>query len=172
MALARFRAAGYGTYGTYGTCGTYGAVQSGLLVPGVSGGGSPVKQSARHRVSAVPGLYLATTYSHRTYRPTTIGAAAFHFRVRNGTGWFHRAVVTRVQCRGRMAGAMRFRYCLSGDIELSRRCLSFLARSLASARRSFVFRSFHRRAGAVSAAIWRSSSSFRSQNRESSLTDD
>ncbi len=44
-----------------------------------------------------PGIYLATTYSHRTYRPTTIGAAAFHFRVRNGTGWFHRAVVTRGQ---------------------------------------------------------------------------
>ena len=38
---------------------------------------------------------LATTYSHRTYRPTTIGAKAFHFRVRNGTGWFHFAMVTR-----------------------------------------------------------------------------
>ena len=47
-----------------------------------------------------PGIYLATTYSHRTYRPTTIGAAAFHFRVRNGTGWFHRAVVTRGQFQG------------------------------------------------------------------------
>ena len=46
-----------------------------------------------------PGINLATTYSHRTYRPTTIGAAAFHFRVRNGTGWFHRAVVTRGQSR-------------------------------------------------------------------------
>ena len=44
-----------------------------------------------------PGIYLATTYSHRTYRPTTIGAAAFHFRVRNGTGWFRLAVVTRGQ---------------------------------------------------------------------------
>ncbi len=42
-----------------------------------------------------PGIYLATTYSHRTYRPTTIGAASFHFRVRNGTGWFQRALVTR-----------------------------------------------------------------------------
>ena len=53
-----------------------------------------------------PGIYLATTYSHRTYRPTTIGAAAFHFRVRNGTGWFHRALVTRGQpclvCRFRL----------------------------------------------------------------------
>ena len=44
-----------------------------------------------------PGIYLATTYSHKTYRLTTIGAAAFHFRVRNGTGWFHRALVTRGQ---------------------------------------------------------------------------
>jgi hypothetical protein len=44
-----------------------------------------------------PGIYLATTYSHKTFRLTTIGAAAFHFRVRNGTGWFHRALVTRGQ---------------------------------------------------------------------------
>ncbi len=29
------------------------------------------------------------------YRHTTIGATMFHFRVRNGTGWFHRAMVTR-----------------------------------------------------------------------------
>ena len=43
------------------------------------------------------GLYLATTYSHRTYRPTTIGAKEFHFRVRNGTGWFLSAVATRRQ---------------------------------------------------------------------------
>ena len=38
---------------------------------------------------------LATTYSRGTCRPTTIGAAAFHFRVRDGNGWFHRAMVTR-----------------------------------------------------------------------------
>ena len=48
-----------------------------------------------------PGIYLATTYSHKTYRLTTIGAAAFHFRVRNGTGWFHHALVTRGQFWGR-----------------------------------------------------------------------
>jgi len=53
-----------------------------------------------------PGIYLATTYSHRTYRPTTIGAAAFHFRVRNGTGWFHRALVTRGQPRFIGAGTL------------------------------------------------------------------
>lgn len=50
---------------------------------------------ARHLLSKMPGLDLATTYSHRTCRPTTIGAAAFHFRVRNGTGWFRHAMVTR-----------------------------------------------------------------------------
>lgn len=44
----------------------------------------------------VPGVNLATTYFHRTCRPTIIGAGAFHFRVRNGTGWFHPAVVTRI----------------------------------------------------------------------------
>jgi hypothetical protein len=43
------------------------------------------------------GKYLAATYSHRTCRPNTIGAAAFHFRVRNGTGWFHHALATRGQ---------------------------------------------------------------------------
>lgn len=26
---------------------------------------------------------------------TTIGAAAFHFRVRDGIGWFHSAIVAR-----------------------------------------------------------------------------
>jgi hypothetical protein len=53
-----------------------------------------------------PGIYLATTYSHKTYRLTTIGAAAFHFRVRNGTGWFHRALVTRGQHRIIGAGSL------------------------------------------------------------------
>ena len=50
---------------------------------------------SEHLLCLEPGIYLATTYSHKTYRLTTIGAAAFHFRVRNGTGWFHRALVTR-----------------------------------------------------------------------------
>ena len=39
----------------------------------------------------------AATYSCGTYRPTTIGAAAFHFRVRNGTGWDHCALATGLQ---------------------------------------------------------------------------
>jgi hypothetical protein len=52
------------------------------------------------------GIYLATTYSHRTYRPTTIGAEAFHFRVRNGTGWFHLALVTRGRPLSKRAGSL------------------------------------------------------------------
>ena len=35
-----------------------------------------------------------------TCRQTTIGAAAFHFRVRDGNGWFHRAMVTRSGAQG------------------------------------------------------------------------
>src|ERR1017187_7008857 len=40
-------------------------------------------------------VILATSYSRTTYRCTTIGAAAFHFRVRNGNGWGHCARITR-----------------------------------------------------------------------------
>ena len=40
-------------------------------------------------------LNLATSYSRTTYRCTTIGAAAFHFRVRDGNGWCHRVMITR-----------------------------------------------------------------------------
>jgi hypothetical protein len=44
-------------------------------------------------------LILATSYSRTACRRTTIGAAAFHFRVRNGNGWCHYATVTRVRNR-------------------------------------------------------------------------
>ena len=52
-------------------------------LPGIS------TKKARHFVSKVPGVILATTYSRTSYRSTTIGSAAFHFRVRNGNGWVH-----------------------------------------------------------------------------------
>ena len=39
---------------------------------------------------------LATSYSRTACRRTTIGAAAFHFRVRNGNGWCHYVTVTRI----------------------------------------------------------------------------
>jgi hypothetical protein len=42
---------------------------------------------------------LATSYSRTACRRTTIGAAAFHFRVRNGNGWCHHAIVTRAEKR-------------------------------------------------------------------------
>ena len=32
---------------------------------------------------------------------TTIGACAFHFRVRDGIGWFHTAIITRERVEGR-----------------------------------------------------------------------
>src|SRR5688572_328396 len=41
------------------------------------------------------GVTLATSYFRTTYRSTIIGAAAFHFRVRNGNGWDHCAGITR-----------------------------------------------------------------------------
>ncbi len=39
---------------------------------------------------------LAVTYSREAFRLTTIGATAFHFRVRNGAGWGHCAIATRI----------------------------------------------------------------------------
>ena len=45
------------------------------------------------------GNKLAATYSHTAYRRTTIGATAFHFRVRDGTGWCHCAMTTRIPAR-------------------------------------------------------------------------
>src|SRR5947199_9747292 len=42
---------------------------------------------------------LATSYSRTAYRRTTIGAAAFHCRVRNGNGWGHCAMITRTERR-------------------------------------------------------------------------
>ena len=65
------------------------------------------KKSPAPSLLKMPGKYLAATYSHRTCRPNTIGAAAFHFRVRNGTGWFHRALVTRGQCWESFGGCRR-----------------------------------------------------------------
>src|SRR5213595_223385 len=52
-------------------------------------------------VSKRGAFVLATSYSRTTYRRTTIGAAAFHFRVRNGNGWCHCAMITRSLHSGR-----------------------------------------------------------------------
>ena len=48
----------------------------------------------------VLGKALAVTYS-RMRMHTTIGACAFHFRVRDGIGWFHAAMFTRERVEGR-----------------------------------------------------------------------
>ncbi len=51
---------------------------------------------------------LATSYSRTTFRRTTIGAAAFHCRVRNGNGWCHCAMITRGPSRtGGFAASQR-----------------------------------------------------------------
>src|SRR5438128_6545735 len=55
------------------------------------------------------GGVLATSYSRTAYRRTTIGAAAFPFRVRNGNGWCHCARVTRGPSRTGGCGASRRR---------------------------------------------------------------
>lgn len=54
---------------------------------------------------------LATSYSRTTYRRTTIGAAAFHFRVRNGNGWGHCARVTRPEQRFALLGSGGGAFC-------------------------------------------------------------
>src|SRR5438445_1597104 len=50
---------------------------------------------------------LATSYSRTAYRRTTIGAAAFHCRVRNGNGWDHCAIVTRGPSRAGAVSVLR-----------------------------------------------------------------
>ena len=66
---------------------------------------------------------LAMTYSRMRVH-TTIGAAAFHFRVRNGIGWFHSAMVTRerVEGRGPVVGPVAHTLslvCLGSPMELA-----------------------------------------------------
>ena len=45
---------------------------------------------------------------------TTIGACAFHFRVRNGIGWDHTAIVTRERVEGRGFGGLNRAHALVG----------------------------------------------------------
>ena len=48
---------------------------------------------------------LAVTYFHMGKPHTIIGAKAFHFRVRNGIGWFHFAMAARQTGVCRVLGA-------------------------------------------------------------------
>ena len=57
---------------------------------------SPADGKAR-RTFVLRALFtLAAIYSRGTCRPTTIDVLMFHFRVRNGTGWGHQAMTTRL----------------------------------------------------------------------------
>jgi hypothetical protein len=60
------------------------------------------------------------SYSRTTYRSTTIGAAAFHFRVRNGNGWDHCATITRrlaklKLARGGIGGGLTLNFTRNSD---------------------------------------------------------
>ena len=55
----------------------------------------PLKKTGPGLLKAPGRLTLATTYSRVPYRRTTIGDVAFHFRVRDGTGWDHDSKATR-----------------------------------------------------------------------------
>ena len=56
-----------------------------------------VKKDTPHCFRNAGWIKLATSYFRGAYRPTIIGATAFHFRVRDGNGWGHCAMVTRLQ---------------------------------------------------------------------------
>ena len=67
---------------------------------------------------------LATSYSRTACRRTTIGAAAFHFRVRNGNGWGHCVIVTRAKERLRCSALVAV-HRTAMAIEVNRRYLDF-----------------------------------------------
>ena len=58
---------------------------------------NPKCSEARKPFGLRASLFLAAIYSRGTYRPTTIDVLMFHFRVRNGTGWDHQAMTTRLR---------------------------------------------------------------------------
>src|SRR6266550_8973100 len=79
---------------------------------GVRRSAAPCSSRAQKRknpteINPVGFLVLATSYSRTAYRRTTIGAAAFHCRVRNGNGWGHCAIVTRAEKRLRCPALVR-----------------------------------------------------------------
>src|ERR1700730_5065251 len=104
------------------------------------------KQNARWELTPTVHCVLATSYSRTAYRRTTIGAAAFHCRVRNGNGWGHCAIVTRGTSRTDGFGASRRRGSL-GTMSIFQRTADSListyrAFEKAHLRLRFVLRSF------------------------------
>jgi hypothetical protein len=72
-------------------------------------------------------ITLAMSYSRTTYRCTTIGAAAFHFRVRNGNGWDHCARITRrlaklKLARGGIGGGLTLNFTRNSDDQSNWKC--------------------------------------------------
>jgi hypothetical protein len=82
------------------------------------------------------GVTLATSYFRVTYRDTIIGAAAFHFRVRNGNGWCHCAGITRgLELKGVLRACWRaalrfFLSRVSGDGQLPSSMVGLLKRTV------------------------------------------
>ena len=65
--------------------------------------GIPLCDAKKNPAAGAAGFWiktLAMTYS-RMRMHTTIGVCAFHFRVRNGIGWDHAAIITRERVEGR-----------------------------------------------------------------------
>ena len=62
--------------------------------------GAPTKSPRRSPSGGFRFKILAVTYSGMPERHTTIGAERFHFRVRNGIGWFPLAIAARKAVRG------------------------------------------------------------------------
>ena len=58
------------------------------------------KESPARFRAGLSGRTLAATYSDMAYGHTTIGAERFHFRVRNGIGWFPFAITARENLSG------------------------------------------------------------------------
>ena len=71
----------------------------------------PLQNGKPRRTFVLRGLFtLAAIYSRGTCRPTTIDVLMFHFRVRNGSGWGHQAMTTRL--RGTFCFGALFFVCL------------------------------------------------------------
>ena len=66
------------------------------------------KREPRPAFAGRGSLTLAMSYSRTPLRCTTIGAAAFHCRVRNGDGWFHCAMITRRLVKPKSARGGRY----------------------------------------------------------------
>ena len=69
---------------------------------------SEKKREPRLAFTGRGSLTLAMPYSRTPLRCTTIGAAAFHCRVRNGDGWFHCAMITRRLVKPKSARGGRY----------------------------------------------------------------